>query len=100
MSSAEISYIGPVNDRPRKVAIFGPLPEPDVPSVEDVLSVENHGPFQHPERVATYGLLPEKTEVPQSSSVPLSDATRGSHLRLIKPEDSMVQDSVDRQQIM
>ena len=94
MTSAEISFIGPKHDRPRKVAIFGPLP-----SKEEVFSVENHGPFRHPERVATFGPLPEELEAPQSSA-PLSDATRGTHLRLIKSEDSMVQDSVDRQQIM
>jgi hypothetical protein len=90
MSSSEVIHIGPVNDRPRRVAIFGLPPE-------EVFSVENHGPFQHPERVAAFGLLPEKTEVPQLST-PLSDATRGFHLRLIKPEDSIIQDSADRQQ--
>lgn len=81
MASAEISYIGPED---------GSLPQ------RDVFSVDNYGPLKHPERVAIFGPLPEKTGVSQSS-VPLSNTTRDSHLRLIKPEDSIVQDSVDRQ---
>lgn len=94
MSRFELIHIGPVHDRPRKVAIFGPLPP------EKVFSVENHGPFQNPERVAPFGLLPEKTEVPQSSVSLNSDAAVPAvpRLRLIQPEDSMVQDNADKQQ--
>ena len=83
MSSAEISYIGPVDDL--------------VPQGE-VFSVENYGPLKHPERVAIFGPLPEKTEVSQLGTPLNSDAVGVPHLRLIKPEDSMVQDATDSQQ--